>query len=109
MIQKAFVNVQGRKIARVTFTLPDSVWADKIYLVGDFNGWNRVSHPLRRDREGRWFLTVELDLGRAYQFLYLRDGQDWMNDGQADAYTHNTFGNHSFVVITDPNFKQYCD
>ncbi len=52
MIQKTFVSADGRTVARVTFTLPDSVWADKIYLVGDFNGWSRNSHPLRRDRMG---------------------------------------------------------
>lgn len=109
MIQKTFVSADGRTVARVTFTLPDSVWADKIYLVGDFNRWNRNSHPFRRDRIGQWTLTLELDLGRAYQFRYLRDGQDWMNDGQADAYIHDTYGNHTFVVITDPNFKQYCE
>jgi len=109
MIEKSFVSTGGREMAQVTFTLPDSVWADKIYLVGDFNRWNRSSHPLRRDRMGWWTLTVELDLGRAYQFRYLRDGRDWMNDGQADAYMHNTYANHTFVIITDPNFKHYCD
>lgn len=109
MIHKAFVHVNGKTVVRVTFTLPETIWADQIYLVGDFNRWNRTSHPFRRDRQGRWLLTVDLELGRAYQFRYLRDGQNWINDSQADAYVYNTYGSHNFVVVTDPEFKKYCD
>ncbi|MEJ2558476.1 MAG: hypothetical protein P8186_20120 [Anaerolineae bacterium] len=38
MIHKTFIRTNGTSVARVTFTLPDSIWADQIYLVGDFNG-----------------------------------------------------------------------
>ncbi|RME43128.1 MAG: glycoside hydrolase family 13, partial [Chloroflexi bacterium] len=30
----------------VTFTIPCTIWADTIHLVGDFNDWNKESHPL---------------------------------------------------------------
>jgi 1,4-alpha-glucan branching enzyme len=109
MIHKTFIRTNGTSVARVTFTLPDSIWADQIYLVGDFNGWNRTSHPFQRDREGRWGLTVDLELGRAYQFRYLCDGEHWKNDSQADAHVHNRYGSDNFVVVTDPSFKQYFD
>ncbi len=69
VIQKTFVKAGERPVARVVFILPSSIWADTIYLVGDFNNWNRRSHPFQRDRDGRWILDVELELGRAYQFL----------------------------------------
>jgi len=109
MIQKTFINTAGKSMVQVTFTLPDSIWADRIHLVGDFNGWDRTSHPFQRDRAGRWILTVELDLGRAYQFRYLRDGQDWMSESQADACVCDRGGTDNFVVFTDPNFKRYFD
>jgi 1,4-alpha-glucan branching enzyme len=109
MIQKVFIETDRGPVARVTFSLPDSMWAEEVYLVGDFNGWNYTSHPFQRDRQGNWSLTVELELGRAYQFRYLRDGRDWMNDSQADACVHTRYGSDNFVVITDPHFKQYCD
>ncbi len=109
MINKTFVETDRGMVARVTFTLPNSMWADVVNLVGDFNEWNRASHPLRRDRDGRWTITVDLELGRAYQFRYLRDGQDWMDDDQADCYVHNRYGSDNFVVVTDPNFTQYSD
>ncbi|MEJ2554879.1 MAG: isoamylase early set domain-containing protein [Anaerolineae bacterium] len=109
MIDKAFVRTPKGLIARVTFTLPDSLWADAVYLVGDFNDWNRTSHPFRQDRQGQWILTVDLEPGRAYQFRYLCNGQNWMNDSQADAHVYNHYGSDNFVIITDPEFKRYND
>lgn len=109
MIQKTFVATEETPMARVTFTLPNSTWADAVYLVGDFNGWNRTSHPLQRDRDEHWRITTYLDLGRAYQFRYLRDGEEWMNDNQADAYVSNPHGTSNSVVITDPEFMPYYD
>lgn len=109
MIHKTFVETDSGLVARVTFTLPNSIWADAFYLVGDFNDWNRTSHPFPQDREGHWSITVDLELGRALQFRYLRDGEEWMNDNQADAYVPNLYGSDNFVVVTDPNFKPYYD
>ncbi len=109
MIYKTFIQANGRPMAQVTFVIPKSIQGEAIYLVGDFNDWDRASHPFQRDRRGRWILTVELELGRAYQFRYLRDGQEWMQDSQADAYVYNPHSHHNFVVITDPDFKRYDD
>lgn len=52
---------------------------------------------------------MDLELGHAYQFRYLRDGEEWVNDGQADAYVSNPYGSDNSVIITDPEFKPYHD
>ncbi len=80
------------------------LWANTISLVDDFNDWDRALHPLRRDREGKWRLPVDLLLGRAYQFRSLRDGA-WMGDNQADAPMHHASNSDNFVVVTDPNVR----
>ena len=98
-----------KEYVRVVFTVPNAIWADKICLVGDFNDWHRTSHLFCRDREGNWTITIDLNLGRAYQFRYLIDGETWRNDGQADAYVHNLYGTDNFVVVTDPNFERHVD
>ena len=98
MIQKRVVQTRRGKVARVTFCLPESIWADTIYLVGDFNGWNNTSHPLTVARDGSWSITVDLELNRAYQFRYRRDGE-WMNESQADGYAHNPYGSDNFIVV----------
>jgi 1,4-alpha-glucan branching enzyme len=100
MITKQFCTRQGRVFVQVTFTLPESLWADQIHLVGDFNGWHRTSHPLGRDRQGRWTLTVDLERGRAYQFRYLCDVQTWTSIYPAEAYVRGPGGIDNFVVVT---------
>jgi 1,4-alpha-glucan branching enzyme len=85
----------------VTFELPSAIWAEKVTLVGDFNGWNRASHPLRQSRDDSvWRITLELPRGREYQFRYLVNDTDWHNDWQADKYVPNPFGGDNSVVMT---------
>jgi 1,4-alpha-glucan branching enzyme len=102
VISKTFIKTDQGQIARVTFTLPDSLWADTICLVGDVDGWDPSSHPLDHRRDGSWTLTLDLPVGRTYEFYYLRDGQ-WMSDSQADGYVHAPDGITSFLVVTDPH------
>lgn len=85
----------------VRFELPSSIWADVIHLVGDFNNWNRISHPLARDRYGdTWYITLELERGKEYQFRYLTNGTEWHNDSNADKYVPNIYGGTNSVVVT---------
>jgi 1,4-alpha-glucan branching enzyme len=107
MIHKTFIENRKGKVARVTFTLPNSNKSESICLVGDFNDWNPTSHPFKLDAEGRWSLTLDLELWRAYQFRYLRNGEEWMYDIQADAFVYNPHGVYNFVIVTDPAFKRY--
>lgn len=109
MIHKELYCEGGCVRVETTFTLPAALWAEQIYLVGDFNDWNRHAHPLARNSQGEWLITVRLEPNRAYQFRYLIDGERWLNDDQADAYTRNFHGSDNFLVITDPNFRQYID
>ncbi len=107
MIEKAFIEKDGFLVARVKFVMPSSTWATSINLVGDFNDWSQSATPFQCGRNGDWSVTLDLPCGRAYQFRYLCDGQDWFNDGQADAYVYNQYGSDNCVLITDPNFRRY--
>lgn len=89
---------------RVTFAMPATIWADTIYVVGDFNGWDQRATPLRLTDSG-WLVTLELDAGKAYQYRYLIDGCEWHNDWQADGYEPNAYGGDNSVVIA-PNFGE---
>jgi 1,4-alpha-glucan branching enzyme len=101
VIQKRVIEVGTGVVVRVDFALPNSIWADRIHLVGDFNGWNRESHPMQRDRDGGWHITLDLAAGQRYQFRYLCDGERWINDTQADDYVANGFGSENCVIRTD--------
>ena len=85
----------------VTLQLPTSIWAETVHLVGDFNGWNRASHPLTRSKDDdTWQITLELKKGQTFQFRYLINGTHWQNDWNADRYVPNPFGGDNSVLET---------
>jgi 1,4-alpha-glucan branching enzyme len=97
MITREPVPSQPGKV-RVTFSLPASIWADQVRLVGDFNGWNTASTPLRRD-EQCWSISVLLDKGCTYAYRYLVD-HEWMTDWNADGFATGSDGREQSLVIT---------
>ncbi len=52
--------------------------ADRVFLTGDFNGWNRISHPLRRMDDGVWEIALEgrdaLQHGQYVKLIVEKDG-----------------------------------
>ena len=109
MITKDYSVDNRGTMAKVSFALPDSLWATTIHLVGDFNGWDRASHQFRRGRDGQWTITVELEIGHVYQFRYLLDGRNWMNEEGADGFLTNRYGGENGLIITDPDFHPHTE
>jgi 1,4-alpha-glucan branching enzyme len=91
--------IPGTDRVRVTFELPSCIWADRIFVVGEFNGWNRSETRMRQGRDAIWRATLELEAGRQYQFRYLIDGQ-WQNDWHADGSSHNGYDGENSIVDT---------
>lgn len=100
MIRKSRSPLAGH--VRVVFELPSCVWADRIYLTGEFNNWNETSHPLRQSRSGVWQAAVDLPAGRSYQFRYVVDGQ-WRTDSHADGFVDNGYGSQNSIVVAELN------
>jgi 1,4-alpha-glucan branching enzyme len=48
--------------------------ASEVFIFGDFNGWNPVTHPMERQFDGTWFLQLQLNHGH-HHYLFLVDGQ----------------------------------
>lgn len=97
MIKKVASSTPGN--IYVSFELPSCLWADRIFLVGDFNQWNETATPMQQERDGIWRATVELPQGHRYEFRYLIDGQ-WMSDSHADGFAENSFGISNSIVQT---------
>ena len=85
---------------RVVFELPSCLWADRIYLIGDFNQWDEHATPMRQERDGVWRATVDLPAGKEYQFRYMIDGQ-WKTDYHADGFAQGIYGADNSVVHTN--------
>lgn len=65
---------------RATRIAISALHAVEVHVAGDFNQWNRWSHPLQRDREGRWVGVLDLPPGR-HEYKFLTDGHWSCGDG----------------------------
>lgn len=85
---------------RICFELPAYLWADRVYVVGDFNDWDRQRTPLQQDRNGVWRVEVDLPCGQRFQFRYYVDNH-WLTDNHADGMTDNPYGTQNSIVESD--------
>lgn len=80
--------LKTKSVSRVTFMLPNAIaaGATKAALVGEFNGWDPKATRMRKLKSGEFKVTVDLEVGREYQYRYLLDDRKWTNDDAADRY-----------------------
>jgi 1,4-alpha-glucan branching enzyme len=94
---------KSKGTCKVTFCVPKEAakTAKKVAVVGEFNNWNGGGVALKKDKNGNFKGSVELPVGREYQFRYLFDAINWENDEQADKYVMAGVGNaeNSVVVV----------
>jgi len=64
--------------------------ASRVQLAGEFNDWNPDSHPMKKDDEGFWKLTLRLPPGK-YEYKLLVDGHWWEDIGEANT-VRNSLG-----------------
>lgn len=93
--------LKTKLLCKVTFQIPKEAVATvkKVYLVGDFNGWDPDVTPMKKQKDGAFSVTLNLEQGREYQFRYLIDGTKWENDWNADKYVPSSFGDSENSVI----------
>jgi hypothetical protein len=71
--------------------------ADKVYLVGDFNGWDTTKTPLARAGNGSWTVTIPLSAGR-HLYGFVVDGS-WNIDPHAPLAPDDGFGHANSVKL----------
>ena len=65
---------------RVTFTLPADEPSGPVSVVGNFNDWNPLAHPLRRRANSTRSAAVTVQAGTTLHFRYLAEGGMWFDD-----------------------------
>jgi 1,4-alpha-glucan branching enzyme len=90
-IRKTFYPKKG--VYRVFFTLPESLTdhVKKVAIVGDFNEWHPDKHPMKKTNSGKFEFTLELPVGKDYQFRYLLNSYKWESDIDADELVPTPF------------------
>lgn len=82
---------------RVTFALESDV---PVSVVGDFNGWDPLAHPLKPRANGTRSVAVVLAPGTRTSFRYLEDGGRFFDDPDADLLEDNGWGaTHGVLVV----------
>jgi hypothetical protein len=71
--------------------------ADKVFLVGDFNGWDTTKTPLARGSDGSWTVTIPLSAGR-HLYGFVVDGS-WNTDPHAPLAPDDGFGHTNSVKL----------
>jgi hypothetical protein len=72
--------------------------ASRVSLVGDFNGWDSASTPLRPvGAAGVWSVEVPLPPGR-HEYAFLIDGREWRPDPAAPRALANEYGPPNSVI-----------
>ncbi|MEL6625567.1 MAG: glycoside hydrolase family 13 [Bacteroidota bacterium] len=98
--------VANKAICKVTFSIPAEavVNAQSVKILGDFNDWDpRKGAEMKKQKDQSFALTMELALGKNYQFRYLVDGTHWINDWHADAYWPSPYHGieNSVILLQD--------
>ena len=70
--------------------------AKAVSLVGDFNGWNPLAHPMKQMPDRSWLLMVELKHGH-HRYAFLVDGVLTL-DPHAQGITRNDKGERVGLV-----------
>ena len=99
MIKKQFL--KSKPVCKATFSVPTNLLpeAETVAIVGEFNSWDLENGiAMKKQKNGIFKATVELESGKEYQFRYLVDGETWFNDTEADAYVASPFGSENCVV-----------
>ena len=98
-LKKTF-SADGKKCT-VTFTVnPNAAaGATKVCLVGEFNSWDENSIPMKKGPDGSFSVKKQLDTNCEFQFRYLLDGKEWINDWKADKYVRSELANDDNSVV----------
>jgi 1,4-alpha-glucan branching enzyme len=96
MLKRSMSN--DEPVAKVTFALPLCDAGLPTSVVGDFNGWDPMAHPLKKRSNGTRSVTVEVPVGGAYHFKYLAEDGSWFCDPGADSFEPNDFGELNSVL-----------
>jgi 1,4-alpha-glucan branching enzyme len=97
-IEKKFL--KSKPVCKLKFRLAghDVEGARSVAVAGEFNDWSADQLPLKQAKDGSWSASLDLEANRDYQFRYVINGTEWMNDPEADWYVPNGLNAENSVI-----------
>ena len=99
MIEKKYLKTKPQ--CKVKFSLPVNLVgnATNIAVVGDFNNWDCTINLMKKQKSGVFVSTLNLSIDTVYQFRYVVDGTEWINDDMADDYVPSSISDDKNGVL----------
>ncbi len=99
------LNVVGCKPPRVengrlVFVFHDDN-ARSVSVAGDFNGWNHVANPLKRNDSGLWLTEIVIPRAGHFEYKFVIDGRRWIEDPSNGMRTPNNHGGLNSVLVVE--------
>lgn len=85
---------------KLTFALSLEFHPEQVSVVGDFNGWDPLVHPLKKRSNGTRSVVVTVPADGIYRFKYLDDHGRWFLDPDVSEVEINEYGEANGVVTT---------
>ena len=77
--------------------------AERVSVVGDFNGWDPEATPMARVRNAKlWEVDADLEVGRT-EYAFVLDGHTWIPDPNAPLAPASEFGASNSVLTVRPS------
>lgn len=95
--------VKSKDCFKVTFNPATDIVgeAQEVIVLGDFNNWNPEDGlKLKKQKDGSFKGTIDLEKDKEFEFKYWLDGTAWTNETAADKLITNPFGDKNSVVST---------
>ena len=89
-------NKSGKRKVVFNLTAPD---AQTVILAADFNGWGQQPIQLKKQKNGNWKTTVNLEPGE-YQYRFIVNGL-WFDDPACSARSYNPYGTENCIRVVE--------
>lgn len=77
--------------------------AERVSVIGSFNGWDSDKHPLQAENNGHWYADVaEAHAGDQYKFLLTTSKGDFK---RIDPYAREVTSSVGNAVVHAPHFE----
>jgi len=69
-------------------------------LVGDFNNWDASKDQMKKlKKDGSFSIQKTFESGKEYQFKYVLDKENWINEPEADKLVATQFADSQNCVV----------
>jgi len=75
--------------------------ASSVSVAGDFNGWNHVATPLKRNGAGLWTTEVTTPQTGRLEYKFIINGQRWLEDPSNGMKAPDNFGGLNSVLVIE--------